>query len=138
MFFVLLWKTRFFVIEIVDLLSQHISVVPVCCCWRSSNNSVNQIAWQHDKVAAMYSSFEDDKATVSSSFELHETTPEPRLKCSQMFYSDHQSYLPNNYQYSQLIWNLIILSTEFRDLLCQKYFTRSSWLHLGDALKDYA
>ena len=56
-----------FVIAMVDILLQKISIVPPCLSFKSARSLLSQTAWQADKVVAIYSAFEVDKPSVPAS-----------------------------------------------------------------------
>jgi len=65
---------------VADLLSQCISVAPICFLTKICKY-LSQPSWlTSEEVIAMYSTSDEDNAIVSYFFELQETTPEPRKK----------------------------------------------------------
>ena len=75
---VLLWNTLFFDNDMAELLSQKIVVGSWWFCDKSFKILLIQTAWHVALVAATYSASAEDRVTMGSFFEAHETTPIPK------------------------------------------------------------
>ena len=76
----LAWNARFLVNAIAKILSQKISVAPICLVWRSFGILLNHSASQAASVAVIYSASVEDNEIILCFFVLQKIRFQPREK----------------------------------------------------------